>query len=256
MKNQSSLDRHQVLPYDDWFEAHRSHLAKEKAFTHQREQLAAERRALPWLEITKNYVFETERGTETLGELFKGRSQLIMYHFMLGPGSDHRCTGCSFLCDHIDATDMHIRHHDISFVVSCRAPLAEILPYKHRMGWRFEWVSAGDGDFNYDFQVSFTGEQLAAGHAMFNFQGRPISGTDYAGVSVFYKNEQGHIFHTFCTRGRGGENVIGTYGYLDMMPKGRNETGPHGTLADWVKLHDEYDDTPRASCGCSPGAAW
>jgi predicted dithiol-disulfide oxidoreductase (DUF899 family) len=256
MVSPNGLADHEVLPYEQWFERHKAHLAKEKAFTQQRAQLAAERRALPWLQITKNYLFETERGMETLGDLFKGRSQLIIYHFMLGPGSDHRCTGCSFLSDHIDATDMHVRHHDISFVVSCRAPLAEILPYKGRMGWRFDWVSAGQSDFNYDFQLSFTQEQLAAGHAIYNFRDSPISGTDYAGVSVFYKDQQGRIFHTFSTRGRGGENVIGTYAYLDMMPKGRNETGPHGSLADWVKLHDEYDETGGSSCGCAPGPAW
>jgi len=246
----AELEGHEVLPYEAWYEAHKAHLAKEKAFTKYREQLAQERRALPWLKVDKDYTFESERGLRTLSDLFSGRSQLIVYHFMLVPGSDHRCTGCTFLADHIDATDMHVRHHDISIVIVSRAPIAEIRELRKRMGWRFEWVSAGDGDFNYDFQVSFTPAQIAEGRAMFNYHEQPIGGPDRAGVSIFYKDEDGRIFNTFRSRGRGGENVIGTYGYLDMMPKGRNENGPFGSLADWVRLHDEYDGTGTKGCEC------
>lgn len=244
------LEGHEVLPYEAWLEAHKAHLEKEKAFTHYRARLAEERRALPWLKISKDYEFETESGLRRLSDLFNGRSQLIVYHFMLAPGSDHRCTGCSFLADHIGATDMHVRHHDISMVVVSRAPLAEIREFKKRMGWQFEWISAGDGDFNYDFQVSFTPAQVAEGRAMFNYHEQSIGGADRGGVRIFYKNASGQIFNTFRSQGRGGENVIGTYGYLDMMPKGRNENGPYGSLADWVRLHDDYEDSNKTCCAC------
>lgn len=244
----SHLEEHTVVPYEAWFEAHRSHLEKEKAFSKYREALAAERRALPWLKITNDYVFETEHGPRSLSDLFEGRSQLIVYHFMLAPGSDHRCLGCSFLADHIDATVMHVSHQDIAFVVASRAPLAEILPYKHRMGWRFNWVSSGAGDFNYDFQVSFTPEQIASKKVMFNFHERPVGGEDRSGASIFFKSESGEIFQTFAVRGRGGEHLIGTYGYLDLLPKGRPENGPDGTLSDWVRLHDEYAAVADKQC--------
>jgi predicted dithiol-disulfide oxidoreductase (DUF899 family) len=250
MKDVNSNTEHSVLSYDEWFAAHKAHFEKEKAYSKYREQLASERRALPWLKIDKNYVFETEIGSQSLSELFNGRSQMIVYHFMLAPHDGHRCTGCSFLADHIDATDMHVRHHDVSFVVVSRAPLFEILPYKKRMGWRFNWVSTAGNDFNYDFQVSFTPEQIASGHVMFNYHDGSVGGPDRGGVSIFFKNAEGEIFHTFASRGRGGENVIGTYGYLDMLPKGRNENGPHGNLADWVKLHYEYVDDPKVSQSC------
>jgi len=244
-------DNHACLPYDEWFEAHRRHLEKEKRFSRRRAELAAERRELPWLAIDKEYRFETEIGELSLADLFRGRSQLIIVHFMFAPGSDHRCTGCSFLADHIDASAMHLVHHDISLAVCSRAPLSEIMPFKERMGWNFDWVSSGDGDFNYDFRVSFTPEQIASGKAVFNYHERPVSNADRGGCSIFFRNGEGKVFHTFASRGRGGENLIGTYGYLDMMPKGRNEIGPYRTLADWVRLHDEYSDTSNSECDCT-----
>jgi len=233
---------HIIAPYSDWFEAHKSHLAKEKALTRQRQQLAAERRALPWLRIDKPYVFDTTQGRKSLADLFAGRSQLIIYHFMFPPNADYRCTGCSFLCDHIDAANQHLRHHDVSLVVCARAPLAELLDFKARMNWRFDWVSSFGSDFNFDFQVSFTEDQISSGKVLFNFEEVAMKGRDRAGATVFYRDDDGTIYCTFQVRSRGGENLIGTYSYLDLTPIGRNENGPSHTLGDWVRLHDEYDD--------------
>ncbi|TSE14168.1 DUF899 domain-containing protein [Mesorhizobium intechi] len=231
---------HIIAPYPDWFEAHKSHLAKEKALTRQRQQLAAERRALPWLRIDKLYEFDTTHGRKSLADLFEGRSQLIIYHFMFPPSADYRCTGCSFLCDHIDAANQHLRHHDVTLVVCARAPLAELMDFKARMNWQFDWVSSFGSDFNFDFQVSFTEDQIKAGKVLFNFEEVAMKGRDRAGATVFYRDDDGTIYCTFQVRSRGGENLIGTYSYLDITPIGRNENGPSHTLGDWVRLHDEY----------------
>ena len=233
---------HINAPYSEWFEAHKSHLKKEKALTRQRQQLAAERRALPWLRIDKPYVFDTSEGKRSLADLFAGRSQLIVYHFMFPPNADYRCTGCSFLCDHIDAANQHLRHHDVSLVVCARAPLAELMDFKERMNWQFDWVSSFGSDFNFDFQVSFTEDQISSGKVLFNFEEVAMTGRDRGGATVFYRDDDGKIYCTFQVRSRGGENLIGTYSYLDLTPIGRNENGPSHTLGDWVRLHDEYDD--------------
>ncbi|TIX61438.1 MAG: DUF899 domain-containing protein, partial [Mesorhizobium sp.] len=177
-------------------------------------------------------------------------SQLIVYHFMLAPGSNHRCEGCSFLADHIDGANLHLQHHDVSLVVVSRAPLAELLPYKQRMGWRFDWVSSYASDFNFDMQVSFTDKQIAAGDTTYNFERRARTSKDLPGSSVFYRDEAGDIFLTFTSRARGGDQLIGAYHYLDMTPKGRNETGPYGGLMDWVRLHDEYGDVSEPPSAC------
>ncbi len=205
------MTTHEVVSKDAWFRAHKAHLAREKALTHFRDQIAAERRALPWMKIDKAYQFDTVDGPKTLSDLFDGHRQLIVYHFMFPPGADYRCLGCSLLCDHIDGANQHLKHHDVSLVVVGRGGLEEMLAYKRRMGWRFEWVSSGGGDFNYDFDVSFTEAQLAAGD----------------------------IFLTFEGRSRGGDILIGVYNYLDFMPLGRNEP-VHGNMGDWARLHDEY----------------
>ena len=233
---------HINAPYSEWFEAHKSHLKKEKALTRQRQQLAAERRALPWLRIDKPYVFDTSEGKRSLADLFAGRSQLIVYHFMFPPNADYRCTGCSFLCDHIDAANQHLRHHDVSLVVCARAPLAELMDFKARMNWQFDWVSSFGSDFNFDFQVSFTEDQINSGKVLFNFEEVAMTGRDRGGATVFYRDDDGKIYCTFHVRSRGGENLIGTYSYLDLTPIGRNENGPSHTLGDWVRLHDQYDD--------------
>jgi predicted dithiol-disulfide oxidoreductase (DUF899 family) len=242
-----------IVSRAEWLQAHRAHLRKEKDLTHLRDRLSAERRELPWLAVDKPYRFDTTAGPKTLVELFGPASQLIVYHFMFAPGSTHRCVGCSFLADHIDAANQHLKHHDVAVVVVSRAPLSELLPFRRRMGWQFSWVSSHGSDFNYDFQVSFTDEQIAAGTAFYNFDQRVAQSHDLPGASVFYR-EGNEVFHTFAIRARGGESLIGTYSFLDFTPKGRNERGPRGNLTDWVRLHDKYDSTSIA--GLSADADW
>jgi predicted dithiol-disulfide oxidoreductase (DUF899 family) len=238
-----------VVSHSEWLEAHRAHLAREKAFLRERDALAAARRALPWVKVEKSYRFQTPDGPRSLGDLFAGRGQLIVYHFMMAPGDDHRCIGCSLLCDHIDGANIHLKHHDLSLVVVSRAPLSEIVPFKQRMGWRFDWVSSNDSDFNFDYQVSFSDAQIAAGSATYNF--KPVTGgsRDLPGLSIFTKDDSGSIFHTFQVRARGGDPLIGAYHYLDLTPKGRNEP-VRGNMSDWVRLHDEYDNGSKAACHC------
>ncbi len=242
------MSKNKIVSQEEWFRAHKAHLAREKEFTRFRDQIAAERRELPWLKIRKDYVFETERGPERLADLFKGRSQLIVYHFMFPPNADYRCEGCSFIADHIDGADQHLRQNDVSLVVVSRAPLAELLPFKQRMGWKFDWVSSYASDFNFDMQVSFTDRQIAAGETVYNFEKRPLTSKDLPGASVFLLGEDGCIYLTFTTRARGGEPLITTYDYLDMVPKGRRED--ERGLMTWVKLHDEYDEVPAQQSCC------
>jgi predicted dithiol-disulfide oxidoreductase (DUF899 family) len=244
------MPKNKIVTQEAWFAAHKAHLAREKELTRFRDRIAAERRDLPWLKIKKDYVFETERGPEKLGDLFKGNSQLIVYHFMFAPGSDHRCEGCAFISDHIDGADLHLKHHDVSVVAISRAPLAELLPYKRRMGWKFDWVSSYASDFNFDMQVSFTEKQIASGETVYNFEKRDLKSRDLPGASVFYRDEAGAVFLTFVARSRGGDALIGAYHYLDMTPKGRNETGPAHALTDWVRLHDEYEEKAETEGGC------
>jgi predicted dithiol-disulfide oxidoreductase (DUF899 family) len=243
-----------VVSHADWLDAHRAHLAREKAFIRERDALATARRALPWVKVEKPYVFQTPDGPKALGDLFAGRSQLIVYHFMMTPGNDHRCIGCSLLCDHIDGANQHLKHHDVSLVVVSRAPLFEIAPFKRRMGWTFDWVSSEGSDFNFDYQVSFSDQQIAAGSCSYNFA--PLTGRspDLPGVSVFYRDGSGNIFHTFQVRARGGDPLIGVYHYLDLTPKGRNET-VRGNMSDWVRLHDEYVGEGPSACDCEAQAA-
>lgn len=247
------MQANKIASREDWFQAHSAHVAREKELTRFRDMIAAERRQLPWLKIRKDYVFETEQGPRNLAGLFDGKSQLIVYHFMFGPGADYRCEGCSFLADHIDGANRHLKHHDVSLVVVARAPLSEFLPYKQRMGWKFDWVSSYASDFNFDMQVSFTDKQIAAGETIYNFQRRPLKSRDLPGASVFYRQENGDIFLTFMSRARGGDELIGTYRYLDMTPKGRDENG-HG-LMGWVRLHDEYGEKAEAAQSCCQPAA-
>ncbi len=225
----------------EWTAARKALLAKEKELTRRRDTLAAERRALPRVRIEKTYVFDTPTGKQTLADLFRGRSQLIVKHFMLAPGQVEGCVGCSFESDHIDGALQHLERHDVAYVAVARAPLAEIVAYKARMGWQFHWVSSFGSDFNYDFDVSYTPEQLAKGEAVYNFEAIQPPLEDLSGFTVFEKDADGTIYQTYSTFGRGGEEVLGTYMFLDMTPKGRNETGPARNLTDWVRPHDRYD---------------
>ncbi len=229
-----------VVSRDEWLEARTALLAKEKAFTRRRDQLSAEQRALPWVRIEKHYVFDGPSEKVTLAQLFNGRSQLFIKHFMMGPGQTRQCVGCSFEVDHVEGILVHLENHGVSYVAVARAPIEEIEAVRKRMGWRFPWVSSYHSDFNYDFNVSFTPEQIAAGRAYYNFRQADPGLEDLSGDSVFFKDDAGRIFHTYSTYGRGGEQFLGAYGYLDVTPKGRNENGPYHSLGDWVRPKNMY----------------
>lgn len=231
-----------IVSQEEWLTARQELLTREKKVTRWRDAVSAERQALPWIKIEKRYVFDAPEGKVTLADLFDGRSQLFVKHFMLGPGQETQCVGCSFEVDHIGGILVHLENHDVSYVAVARAPLAEIEVMKKRMGWRFKWVSSFGSDFNYDFHVSFTPDQIAQGKVYYNYEMREIPIEDLSGNSVFYKDEAGDIFHTYSTFGRGGEAMLGTYAILDLLPKGRNETGPYHSLADWVRPHDRYQE--------------
>jgi predicted dithiol-disulfide oxidoreductase (DUF899 family) len=231
---------HKIVSRADWLVARKELLKREKELTRLRDQVSAQRRALPWVKIEKEYVFDAPQGKVTLAELFDGRSQLFVKHFMLGPGWKEGCVGCSFEVDHIEGALVHLEHHDVTYVAISRAPLAEIEAFKNRMSWRFRWVSSYGNDFNYDYHVSFTKEQIAQDKVFYNYRMTDASIDELSGLSAFYKDEAGTIFHTYSTYGRGGEELIGTYMVLDLTPKGRNEPGPNHDLTDWVQHHDRY----------------
>ena len=235
------MTNNRIATRDEWLVARKAHLAKEKELTRLRDQLSAERRELPWVRIDKPYVFEGPSGRETLSDLFDGRSQLIIQHFMFGPGWKEGCVGCSFSGDHIEGALVHLEHHDVSYVAASRAPLPEIEAFKKRMGWRLKWVSSYGSDFNYDFHVSFKPDEIEKGEGYYNYEMRKIGIEELSGRSVFYKDESGDIFHTYSSYGRGGDLMLGTYNILDLMPKGRNETGPNHNMTDWVRHHDRYN---------------
>jgi len=235
------MTNNRIATRDEWLVARKAHLAKEKELTRLRDQLSAERRELPWVRIDKPYVFEGPSGRETLSDLFDGRSQLIIQHFMFGPGWKEGCVGCSFSVDHIEGALVHLEHHDVSYVAASRAPLPEIEAFKKRMGWRLKWVSSYGSDFNYDFHVSFKPDEIEKAKVYYNYDMRKIGVEELSGRSVFYKDTNGDVFHTYSSYGRGGDLMLGTYNILDLMPKGRNETGPNHNLTDWVRHHDRYD---------------
>jgi predicted dithiol-disulfide oxidoreductase (DUF899 family) len=253
--------RPKVVSREQWEKAHKTHLDKEKALTRHRDQLARDRRHLPWVKVEKNYVFDTPAGKKTLAELFEGRSQLIVKHFMFGPGWKEGCVGCSFECDHVQGAVQHIENHDVKFVAVARAPLAELEPFKRRMGWTFDWVSSHGSDFNYDFHVTATPQEQAAGEMYYNFRTDDLVSDELSGFSVFFKDENGDVFHTFSSYGRGAEELLGSYVLLDMTPKGRNETGPRHDLTDWVRHHDRYgdgghvDSTGRYQAAATPSSS-
>jgi predicted dithiol-disulfide oxidoreductase (DUF899 family) len=228
---------HKIVSREEWLDARTALLARERAVTHPLDALRAERRDMPWVRIDKAYGFQGPEGACTLGDLFRGRSQLAIYHFMLTPGSDHICPGCSFISDHVDAARQHFEHADLSFAAVSRAPFGRIAEVRQRMGWTFPWVSSQDSDFNYDFGVSFTPEDLAAGRAIYNYGTVIRKSPDMFGASIFVKDERGAIFHSYSTYHRGAELLVGAFNWLDLVPKGRNEGA--GTM-NWVRLHDEY----------------
>jgi predicted dithiol-disulfide oxidoreductase (DUF899 family) len=232
-------ERPNIVSRAEWLAARKELLIKEKQLTRQRDEIDRQRRALPWVKVEKNYIFEGPNGRQSLADLFENRSQLIVSHFMFGPSWKEGCVGCGFRSDHVDGTLAHLEHHDVSLVTISRAPLAEIEAFKKRMGWRFPWLSSYGTDFNYDYHVSFAKEE--GGKVYYNYDNRDFVSEELSGLSVFYKDQNGDIFHTYSTYGRGDEMVDTTYMYLDLTPKGRNETGPHYNLGDWVRHHDRYD---------------
>jgi predicted dithiol-disulfide oxidoreductase (DUF899 family) len=231
-----------IVSREEWTAARKQLLTREKELTQLQEEVSRQRREMPWVKIEKEYVFDTPNGKKTLADLFDGRSQLIVYHFMFGPGWKAGCVGCSFLSDHVDGANQHLVHKDVTFVAISRAPLAELEAYKARMGWRFNWVSSCANDFNYDFHVSFRKDDLAKGKVYYNYEMFETSMEDLHGTSVFFKDDDGAIFHTYSAYARGDERGLGTYMFLDLTPKGRNENGPNFNLTDWVRRHDEYDN--------------
>jgi predicted dithiol-disulfide oxidoreductase (DUF899 family) len=235
-KNQTE---HPIVSRAKWIEARKDLLAKEKNFTHQRDALSAERRKLPWVRVEKDYVFDAPGGKETLASLFGGKSQLIVYHFMFGPGWEEGCPSCSLLADHFDGSVVHLAHRDVTFLVASRAPLPQIEAFKKRMGWRFKWVSSYGNDFNHDFHVSFTKDEIAKGKVYYNYSMTEFPSEEAPGASVFYKDGTGGIFHTYSSYARGLDILIGAYNFLDLAPKGRDEDGLKHTMA-WVRHHDKY----------------
>ena len=206
----------------------------------QRDAIAAERRQLPWVKVEKSYGFDSPSGKKTLADLFDGRSQLIVYHFMFGPEWQEGCPSCSFNMDHTDGALVHLAQRDVSFAAVSRAPISKIEAFKKRMGWKFPWVSSYETKFNYDFQASFTPEQLAKGKVEYNYDLVQFPSAEAPGVSVFYKDKDGNIFHTYSAYARGSENTINTYNYLDLVPKGRDEDNLPFTMA-WLRHHDRYE---------------
>src|SRR6476620_2615886 len=247
--------QHKVVSRDEWIAARKAHLANEKALTKARDKLSAERRALPWVKFEKDYVFDTPSGKNILGDLFDGRSQLIVYHLMLGPNWREGCPSCSLLADHFDGAALHLAHRDVILLAVSRAPLAEIEAYKTRMGWDFSWVSSYGSDFNYDFHVSFRPEE-AEGEVYYNYEMRDFEVDEMPCLSVFAKDASGAIFHTYSAYARGLDNLIGAYNFLDLVPKGRDETELPWTMA-WVRRHDDYEDAKasKTCCASEPASA-
>jgi predicted dithiol-disulfide oxidoreductase (DUF899 family) len=229
------VNEHEVVQHDDWVEARKALLEKEKAFTRLRDELSEERRALPWERVEKEYVFATPEGGRTLADLFEGRSQLVVYHFMFGPDDDVGCKSCSFWADNFDPNVVHLNARDVSFVAVSRAPLAKLLPYEERMGWSFPWVSSAENDFNFDYGVSFAPEDQA--REVYNYGSLSPNVAEREGMSVFFRDASGDVFHTYSAYARGIDLLNTAYNYLDLAPKGRDENG-RGQF--WVRRHDEY----------------
>ena len=231
--------QHPVVSHAEWLTARKQHLAKEKEFTRLRDELSRQRRELPWEKVEKEYAFDGPGGRQALADLFDGRSQLIVYHFMLAPGWTEGCRGCSFLGDHFDGSTIHLANRDVTLVAVSRAPFAEIEAFKKRMGWGFRWVSSFENDFNYDYHVSFTKAESANGSMEYNYQVQKFPDEEAPGVSVFAKDEEGSIFHAYSAYARGLDILVGTYHFLDLVPKGRDEDGLPQTMA-WLRHHDKY----------------
>ena len=234
----NEMNPSKVVSRDEWLVARKDLLTREKELTRLRDEVSRHRRELPWVKIDKKYVFDGQDGRKTLADLFDRRSQLIVYHFMLGPGWEEGCKSCSYLADHFDGANWHLPHRDVTLVVVSRAPLSEIEPFKKRMGWRFKWFSSHGNDFNFDYHVSASEDDRANGKMYYNYETQEGVTDELPGLSVFYKDENGNVFHTYSTYARGLDILVGVYNFLDLVPKGRDEN-PDATM-DWVRRHDEY----------------
>jgi predicted dithiol-disulfide oxidoreductase (DUF899 family) len=233
------MQPHKLVSRDQWLAARKAHLVKEKEFTRARDELSRQRRELPWVKVDKSYVFDGPDGKETLADLFGGRSQLIVYHFMFGPGWEQGCPSCSLLADHFDGAVVHLAQRDVTLLVVSRAPLPQIDAFKQRMGWRFKWISSHGNDFNRDYHVSFSKDEMDRGKVYYNYDMGEFPSEEAPGASVFYKDANGDIFHTYSSYARGLDMLIGAYNFLDLAPKGRDEAGLPWTMA-WVRHHDRY----------------
>src|SRR5262245_58438547 len=240
------MERQKVVSRDKWLAARKQLLKKEKEFTRLRDKLSAKRRELPWVKVEKNYVFDTPNGKETLADLFAGRSQLIVYHFMYGPEWEEGCPSCSFWADNFNGIVVHLKHRDITLVGISRAPLDKLEAYKKRMGWSFKWVSSYSNDFNYDYHVSFTPDEMKKGEVFYNFHVGQFPTEEAPGISAFYRNESDEVFHTYSCYARGLDMLNGAYHFMDLAPKGRDEEGLPWSMA-WLRRHDRYDDEPKRS---------
>ena len=235
------MQSHRIASHEEWIEARKQLLAKEKEFTRLRDQLSQQRRDLPWERLEKSYLFDGPGGKESLTELFEGRHQLIVYHFMFDPSWDAGCKSCSFWADNFDGITVHLGHRDVTMVAVSRAPLAKLEAYKRRMGWTFKWVSSAGNEFNRDYYVSHTPEELAKKDGYYNYTRQPPYASEAPGISVFYRDDAGTVFHTYSCYARGLDMLNGAYHLLDLVPKGRDEAGlPHHSA--WLRRHDEYQD--------------
>lgn len=248
------MTTHMTVSRDKWIEARRDLLTAEKDLTRRSDRVAALRRQLPWVRIDKDYVFDGPDSRKALADLFDRRRQLMVQHFMLGPGWEQGCPSCSYMADHADGMTVHLAHRDVTFVAISRAPLAEIERFRRRMGWRFPWVSSFGSDFNYDFKVSFTPEEIATGRIDYNYGKWSLTGEEWPGVSVFRKDDAGDIFHTYSTYGRGVEVMMGAYRMLDLTPNGRAERDDTPYKMEWVRHHDRYaPEAPAKAASCCGG---
>jgi predicted dithiol-disulfide oxidoreductase (DUF899 family) len=254
----TGIQDHTVVSPQQWIASRKELLRKEKEFTKLRDELSRQRRELPWEKVEKQYVFDSPNGKQTLSDLFGGRSQLIIYHFMFGPGWEQGCPSCSYLADHFGGTLVHLANRDVTLAVVSRAPIAQIEAFQKRMGWPFRWLSSFGNDFNRDYHVSFTKEEMAGGKVNYNYDALAKFPTEEApGASVFYKNNAGEIFHTYSAYARGLDILVGTYNFLDLAPKGRDEDGLAHSMA-WVRHHDRYAEgyvvDPKAQYVAPKGA--
>jgi predicted dithiol-disulfide oxidoreductase (DUF899 family) len=241
------MQPHKVVSRDEWIEARKAHMAREKELTRARDELSEERRSLPWVKVDKNYVFDGPNGKVALADLFKGRPQLLVQHVMFAPDWDAACKSCSFWVDGFERMVPHLAARDTTMVAVSLAPSAKLEAFKKRMGWTFDWVSSGNNDFNYDYGVSFTPGQIAAGKAKYNYGTTRLYGPELPGISAFYRDETGTVFHTYSTFARGLDMMNAAYHYLDLTPLGRHEEGLPYPM-DWVRLRDQYQPEAKADC--------